>query len=461
MREEMYDIGIRGNEMIRLKRNLGVLEAIGLSLSVIAPTMSMSLNVTMAVGAAGAAAPLGFAVGTVVVAIVGLSFIFFSRRVTQTGSAYAYIARTFGPKAGFLAGWCLLLLYVAGGSGSAALLGNFLKAALEDHGVHIGGWWMLFAVVGMVAATVAAYRDMSIAARLMLVLELSSVVVIIYLGIRILMAISGETGLSAAPFRPDSTYGWWGIGYAVVFAVLSFAGFEAATTLSEETGRPGHAIPLALISTVILAGVFFVFASYIQVVGFGVDNMKALAAEEAPLNTLALKFGTLRLATALDIAASVSAFSAVLGTLSAGARILFALGRAGLSETAAKVHPVHGTPSTSVLIVGGLMLAGLVIWAPFVGAAKYYDQVGTIGVLALMLAYLGVTIAVAVHARRGEGFGWLVAGIAGTLAMLWPLWNCIYPVPAFPDNLWPYVVMAWVALGGALVLARPHLGLED
>lgn len=447
--------------MIRLKRNLGPLEAIGLSLSVIAPTMSMALNVTLAVGAAGAAAPLGFALGTLVVAVVGLSFIFFSRRVTQTGSAYAYIARTFGPKAGFIAGWCLLLLYIAGGSGSAALVGNFLRAALADHGLHIGGWWMVFAVIALAAAVFAAYREMSIAARLMLVLELSSVAVIIILGVRILMAIQGEGGLSTAPFRPDPAFGWWGIGYAIVFAVLSFAGFEAATTLSEETGQPSSSIPLALISTVVLAGLFFVFASYIQVVGFGVDNMKALAADEAPLNTLALKYGKLRLATALDIAATVSAISAVMGTLSAGARILYALGRAGLSETAAKVHPVHGTPSGAVLIVGGLMLAGLVFWAPFVGPAKYYDDVGTIGVLALIIAYLGVTVAVAVHARRGAGTRWMLAGVAGTLAMLWPLWNSLYPVPAFPDNLWPYVVIAWVALGGALVMARPHLGLEE
>lgn len=93
--------------------------------------------------------------------------------------------------------------------------------------------------------------------------------------------------------------GWWGVGYAVVFAVLSFAGFEAAATLAEEAGQPGRAIPIALLGSVVLAGLFFVFASYIQVVGFGMENMKALAADEAPLNTLALKYGTVRMATAL------------------------------------------------------------------------------------------------------------------------------------------------------------------
>jgi len=39
--------------MVRLRRNLGLIEAVGLSLSVIAPTMAMAFNVTLAVGAAG------------------------------------------------------------------------------------------------------------------------------------------------------------------------------------------------------------------------------------------------------------------------------------------------------------------------------------------------------------------------------------------------------------------------
>lgn len=447
--------------MAKLKRNLGAIEAIGLSLSVMAPTMGMALNVTLAAGAAGTAAPLGFAVGTVVVAVVGLSFVFFSSRITSAGSSYAYIGETFGPRAGFIAGWCMLLLYIAGGSGSAALFGSFLRAALADHGVDIGGWWLALGVGALGLATLFGWRDMSVASRLMLILELSSITVIVYLGIRILIAVGGAEGLSAAPFRPDPSIGWWGIGYAVVFAVLSFAGFEAATTLAEETRLPGRAIPLALVGSVMLAGVFFVFASYIQVVGFGLGNVKALVASEAPLNTLALKFGTLRMATALDIATSVSALSCVIGTVSAGARMLFVLGRAGLSARAATVSPVHGTPSVSVGIVGVLMLAGLLGWAPLIGPTDYYDSVGTIGVLALIVAYMGVTAAAALQALRSGSRLWLALGVLGTLAMAWPLYNAVFPVPAFPANLWPYIVLGWIALGAALLVARPGIGRSE
>lgn len=443
-----------------LRRELGPVEAVGLSLSVIAPTMGMALNVTLAVGAAGVGAPLGFAVGTLVVGLVGLSFVFFASRVTSAGSGYAYIGQTFGPRAGFIAGWCMVLLYIAGGSGSAALVGNFLSAALDDHGVHLGSWWLPVAVASLTGGTLLAWRDVRLATRVMLTLELSSIAVIIYLGLRILSAVHAEGGLSLAPFHPDPTVGWWGIGYAVVFAVLSFAGFEAAATLAEEAGQPRRTIPIALVGSVVAAGLFFVFASYIQVIGFGLDNMKALAASEAPLNTLALKYGNVHIATALDLAACVSAVSCVLGTLSAGARMLFVLGRGGLSPTLAKVHPIYGTPSVAVGIVAFAMVVGLIAWAPFIGPASYYDSVGTIGVLALIVAYLGVTAAAAVHAVRAGSHLWLVLGALGTLAILWPLYNSVYPVPSFPENLWPYIVALWIALGGALILLKPAIGRQ-
>jgi hypothetical protein len=42
--------------------------------------------------------------------------------------------------------------------------------------------------------------------------------------------------------------------------------------------------------------------------------------------------------------------------------------------------------------------------------------------------------------------------------MLWPLYNSIYPVPAFPGNLWPYVVIIYLVIGAGLLVLRPGLG---
>lgn len=72
------------------------------------------------------------------------------------------------------------------------------------------------------------------------------------------------------------------------------------------------------------------FVSYCEVMGVGPDGIHSLADSEAPLNDLALRFGSPNLAAALDLATTVTAFSGVLGGMAAAAGVLFALGRAGM-----------------------------------------------------------------------------------------------------------------------------------
>ena len=74
-----------------LVSRLNLPEAVALSLSVISPTVTAAFNITLVAQAAGPAAPLAFAIGTIAMALVALSFIAFTHRVAHAGSAYAYI----------------------------------------------------------------------------------------------------------------------------------------------------------------------------------------------------------------------------------------------------------------------------------------------------------------------------------------------------------------------------------
>ena len=84
--------------MEKLVRRLSLPEAVGLSVSIICPTVTAAFNITLVVQAAGPAAPLTFVIGTLAMALVALSFVAFSRRVAHAGSAYAYISHTFGSR---------------------------------------------------------------------------------------------------------------------------------------------------------------------------------------------------------------------------------------------------------------------------------------------------------------------------------------------------------------------------
>ncbi len=430
----------------------------GLSLAVIAPSITAAFNLSLVVKAAGPAAPLTYAIGMIAVALVALSFVAFTRRVAHAGSAYAYITHTFGGRAGFVVGWMLMLAYLCFGSGQAALVGNFAAAFLRRFNIDIGSLWVPVSGGTIVLAWWLAYRDMKFAGRLMLAMEGLTVLAIIALGVRIIFTVHPTVDQSLTTLRPSGEYrGWAGVGLGMVFTILSFGGFEGAATLGEETVNPRRNIPVAMLSTVFLTGCFFIFVSYCEVIGFGPKGLHALASSDAPLNELALRFGSRDFAALLDLATTVTAFSGVLGGIAASARVLFALGRAGLSAKLGEAHPTHGTPAAAVSLIGMMSLGVFLAWAPFSGAGNYYSYTGTIGTLGLMLTYVGVGGAETVEALHEHRWFWSVICLLGPVVLLWSLYRTVYPVPDFPDNLWPYVTLVWIVLALGIIRLRPAL----
>jgi len=444
--------------MAPLRSRLSLPEAIGLSLAVISPTVTAAFNITLVVQATGPAAPLAFAIGTVAMALIALSFVAFTHRVAHAGSAYAYIAHTFGRRMGFVAGWTMLLTYFGFGTGFAALVGSFTNAALKQ-AFGIGAQlWLEIGGAALLLAWWLAYRDMRLAGRLMLWLEGAAVVGILGLCISILRQVHPDGAQTLATFRPAAGFGGWsGLGFGMVFSILSFAGFEGAATLGEETIHPRRNIPIALFVTVISSGVFFVFVGYCEVIGFGAGGVRDLANSQAPLNDLALRFASPGAAIALDLAAAISCFSGVLGCLAAAGRILFALGRVGLAPPLAGVHSVHGTPAAAVSAAAVVIILPFVLWAPLVGAGNFYSYTSTVAVLALILVYIAVGGAEVVEATREGRSLWPAACMLGPMLLLWVLYRNLYPVPEFPNNLWPYVALAWMLAAWAIMRARPRI----
>src|ERR1019366_6810596 len=171
--------------MANLVKRLNLPEAIGMSVSVICPTVTAAFNVALVVQAAGPAAPLAFAIGTVAMILVALSFITFTHRVVHAGSAYAYISHTFGNRMGFIAGWSLLLTYPGFATGQAALIGSFTAAPLKGLSIDIGAAWLGVGGGAMLLGWWLAFRDMRLAGRLMLGLEAAGMTGILVLCVSI------------------------------------------------------------------------------------------------------------------------------------------------------------------------------------------------------------------------------------------------------------------------------------
>ncbi|HVJ53284.1 MAG TPA: APC family permease [Aliidongia sp.] len=436
-----------------LLRRLGTVEAFSLSLSLIAPTGAMSFAPILMAQSAGRATPLAFLIGAFVAVLVGLSFVAFSRKVAHVGSVYAYVGLVLGPRWGFAAGWMLLLFYAVGSAASVALVGSFTATGLAHFGIEAPYLWLAIGLAAALLSIWLVWNDAKVAARLLLVLEVVSVLAALVLSAVILT----QTHLSIVPFQPDPEHGWTGVGFGLAFAIIAFAGFEGAATLGEETHNPKRAIPLAVIGTIVLCGLFFVLVSYAQILGYGLDNIDMLAKSDAPLDDLSTRyiFGTF--GAFMDFAAAISGTAGIAGALAAAARILYALGQSGLGSGVAVLHPRHRTPTRAILLLGSLNVIGLLTFGALMGPTDYAGAFFTVGILALLLVYMGVTTAQAIDAFRSRSPIWCGIGLLGTAMLLWPLWNSLYPIPDGAQAFLPYIVAIWLLVGVALIRFRPRL----
>ncbi|HSU79584.1 MAG TPA: APC family permease [Candidatus Angelobacter sp.] len=437
-------------ESNNLKKNhLSIIEVLALSVSIIAPTMAMAFNTAGAAGQAGTGIPLAFLVSTIAILLCGVSFVEFSKRISHSGSVYAYNSRGLGPRAGLISGWAILATYFCYMLDSAALFGSFLKVFLGHFSIGIPEW--IAVLIGIALVWIFALRDVKMSTRAALLMELISVAVLLILAFTIL-GKGGASGLTAQPFTLKGS-SFSGVGMAMVFGILSFAGFEGASTLGEEAKNPRRAIPLSIFGTVVLAGLFFVFISYTEVIGFGVHHIDKLAGSASPLDDLATRFIGGPMGIFIDFAAMISAFACALGSANACSRMIFALSRDGILPRAlSHTHVVHKTPNIAVHVIGILCTLFYFAIGIFVGAGNFYNYVATTGTLTLLVAYVLINIAAIRYFRRDRqnGYSVLKHGIipsVSILIMLWPIWNNIYPIPKYPFNILPYIALAWIIIG--------------
>jgi amino acid transporter len=133
---------------------------------------------------------------------------------------------------------------------------------------------------------------------------------------------------------------------------------------------------------------------------------------------------------------------------------------AALSEVSART----GTPSVALAASMVLTLLQLaVLRALGIGALSGFFYLATMGVLNLLCLYILVSVSAAslllrrLHLRaRLE----LVLPLGGIVVAGYVLYRNLVPAPSSPFDVFPYVVAAWLAAGLAVVLAVPGLALR-
>jgi amino acid transporter len=120
---------------------LKVVDAAAFSVGLIGPVGAIALLGTGAAAIIGRAVTLSFVFAVVGVVLVAYCFVKLSQHIAHTGSVYALVGVTLGPRAGFFAGWALMGGYIAIGCGSTIEIGLFGGEFLKGTGILTTHQW--------------------------------------------------------------------------------------------------------------------------------------------------------------------------------------------------------------------------------------------------------------------------------------------------------------------------------
>lgn len=429
-------------------KKLSKAEVFALSIAAVAPSGAMAFNTTTTAGVAGINVPLSFLFGAVAILAVGYCFAELSKNIAGEGSVYAYNKSALGPKAGFITGWALILTYLAYSGGVSGIIADIGQVFFHEIGVNVST--TLIAIIAIIFAWLISFFGLKLTTRIALVLELISVLTLVVISTIILIK-GGKSGVTISPLIPQGNFG--GIGQGMIFAILCFAGFEGSSTIAMKSDDPKHAVPFAILATVIGAAIFYIYVSYSQVIGFGVKNIKSLASSAAPLNTLAITYTGKVSAIFIDFATLISGFACLLGTLNACAYMLHAMSKKGyLFKYLSNFNHKLDSPERAVDTVAIFCLLIYLTLGIIVGPEAIYTQLATLGTLSLLIVYILVCVGTMFFFKKNSNlktsfFKHTLIPIFGILVLLVPLESNIYPIPAFPLNIMPYVVIIWFLVG--------------
>jgi amino acid transporter len=312
-------------------------------------------------------------------------------------------------------------------------------------------WWLLSIIYAALIWFINS-RGIAESARAALIFLVIEVGVLFGLFVTVL-GRGGDAGLSLSSFNPGAGgVGISGLSVGMLWGILYFVGFESAATLGEEARNPSRTIPRALFTGVIVLGLFYIFACYAIVNGFGPAHIGRLQADATPLVTLGKRYWGISWIVSLTILASQ--FANVVAGSNAAVRIMFSLGRARILPRRLGATDERGIPQVALWTYMAFSLAVTLIVGAIIGPLGVYGLAGTILGIVMVIVYILMNFGVTrfyLRQHRDEFSIWkhgIIPGIA-SLVMLLPLYGQLVPLPPMPNLIAPCLIGAWII--GAIV----------
>jgi len=337
-----------------LQKSLGLPSVVAFGLGYMAPSLVMVIFGVIAVASAGTSATV-FGIATLAMLLTALSYAKLSHHYPVSGSAYFYARRLIGSPIGFLVGWSVLLDYLFLPMVAWLVQSVYLNAQFPDIPIWI---WML---VNAGLTTLINIVGVVLSDRVNMVLTGAAVfLVLLFVAYCLVFLVHHQPSDYVAPiWNPLTTVG--GVTAATAIAAYSYLGFDAVTTLSEETKDAGRTIPRAVILVILIGGVLFTAVAYVmQLVHPGFDFGKP-GDEQVGGYILSIQVGGQAFADWTNLAGIVAGFASGLAVQLSSSRLLYFMGRDGVlsKRVFGWVSPRTRTPIWAILFTGLMCFVGM------------------------------------------------------------------------------------------------------
>ncbi|WP_284143529.1 APC family permease [Peribacillus frigoritolerans] len=340
---------------VTLKRSLKLWQIVMMGLAYMTPMVVFD-TFGIVSGITGGHVPTAYIVALVGMLFTAASYGKLVKVFPAAGSAYTYTQKAINPHLGFLVGWSSLLDYLFLPMVNALLTKIYLTALFP--GVPTWIWVVLFVAI----VTILNLRSVNVLANfnaLFVLIQIAIMAVFIILVVKGLNDGEGRGEVfTLMPFVNE------GMDFSAIITgatilCFSFLGFDAVTTLSEETPDPKKTIPKAIFLTALWGGIIFITASFFIQLFF--PDISRFKEPDAALPEIALYVGGKLFQSIFLCTTFVNTLASGLASHASVSRLLYVMGRDKVfpEKWFGFIHPKWKTPAINVLIVGVISMSAL------------------------------------------------------------------------------------------------------
>lgn len=350
----------------------------------------------------------------------------FASRVPASGSAYTYAYVSFGELFAWIIGWALLMEYSIGNIYVAFSWSGYFTNLLEAFHLHLPEWLTVNytsahaqAVAGKVGEGMNAWNTAPQLGGLRIIFDLpavlinalitalvyvgvkesrnaSNVMVIIKLAIVALVIIVGATYIDIDNWTPFLPNGFGGVMAGVSAVFFAYIGFDAVSTLAEESKDPQRDLPRSMVWSLAICTVVYILLALVLT---GMVPFAQLGVSDPLAEVFQLK-GVKWMLLVVSIAAVVAMTSVMLVFQLGQPRIWMSMSRDGLlPQRFASIHPRFQTPGFSTLVTG--LVVGIPI---FFTDENFILDFTSIGTLFAFVLVCGGVLLLPRRQKSGGGF---------------------------------------------------------